>query len=93
MVISGSKVVSQLWNQLQTSDTITRKIDECRHCTSTSALDRYLPLSARRYRRTTAPQLARHLAVVSGRRISKEQDTAVLKNLSCTPVVQLCVSF
>ncbi|GFV95956.1 hypothetical protein TNCV_2096251 [Trichonephila clavipes] len=64
IVTSGRKVVSRLWNQIQTSGTVTRKVSQVRHGASTSAQDRYLDLSPRRHRWTTALQLDCDLAVL-----------------------------
>ncbi|GFY01182.1 transposable element Tcb2 transposase [Trichonephila clavipes] len=58
-----------------------RKASQSHHRASASAQDRYLALSARRHRRTTAPQLARDLAAVSGRRISRQTVNKHLKEI------------
>ncbi|GFU60666.1 hypothetical protein TNCV_2754271 [Trichonephila clavipes] len=47
---------SWLWNQFQTSGTVTRKVGQRRHRASTSLQDRYLTSSTRRHKRTTALQ-------------------------------------
>ncbi|GFS76267.1 transposable element Tcb2 transposase [Trichonephila clavipes] len=62
MGTSGPKVVSRLWNQFQTSDTVTRKITtEHRHL--------HRSLLGIKHTTTLAPQLAHDLAAVSRRRI------------------------
>ncbi|GFY35768.1 uncharacterized protein TNCV_4841451 [Trichonephila clavipes] len=66
------KVISRLWNQFQTSGTVTMKVGQGRHKVSTSPQDRYLALSPRRHKGTTMFQLARDLVAVSGRRISRQ---------------------
>ncbi|GFT27030.1 hypothetical protein TNCV_4675571 [Trichonephila clavipes] len=72
MCTRGLKVVSRLWNQFQTSGTVTRKVIQgCRRA-STFAHDRYLALSARQHRWTTAAQFNRDLFAVTGRRISRK---------------------
>ncbi|GFW88441.1 hypothetical protein TNCV_3552111 [Trichonephila clavipes] len=87
MVTSGPKVVSRLWNQFQTSGIVTKKVGQCRHRASASAMDRYSAGSARRHGRAMALQLARDLAAAYGRRISR-QSIAVLQRLAFTPGVQ-----
>ncbi|GFX94092.1 hypothetical protein TNCV_3414541 [Trichonephila clavipes] len=72
MVANGPTGVSRLWNQFQTSGIVTRKLGEGRHRPSTSAQDRYSSLNPQRYRQTTAPKIARDLASVSGRKISRK---------------------
>ncbi|GFX27598.1 transposable element Tcb1 transposase [Trichonephila clavipes] len=49
-----------------------RKIDQARHRARTSAQDRYLTLSTRWLRQTTALQLAHDLVAVFGIRISRQ---------------------
>lgn len=66
------KVVSRLWNQFPTSGTVTRKPGQGRPRATTPAQDRYLALSARRHRQTTATELSRDLAAASGKRISRQ---------------------
>ncbi|GFW65626.1 hypothetical protein TNCV_3550491 [Trichonephila clavipes] len=72
MVTSGPKMVSRLWDQFQTSGTITRKVSHGHDRTSASSKERYLDLSAQLHRRTTALQFAWDLAAVSRRRISMQ---------------------
>ncbi|GFT24677.1 hypothetical protein TNCV_2856151 [Trichonephila clavipes] len=72
MVTSGPKGIPQLWKQFQTSSIVTWKVSEGRHRASTTAQYRNLVLSAQRHRRTTVPHLARDLAALSGRRISRQ---------------------
>ncbi|GFV59846.1 hypothetical protein TNCV_4739741 [Trichonephila clavipes] len=50
---------------------VTRKVGQG-HTASRSAQDRDLSLSVLRHKWTTAPQLARDLAAVFGRRISRQ---------------------
>ncbi|GFT89556.1 hypothetical protein TNCV_2093691 [Trichonephila clavipes] len=72
MVTSGQKMVSRLWNQLQTSGTVTRKVSQDCHRASPFTQDRYWALSALQHRRETATQLAHDLVTVSGRRIYRQ---------------------
>ncbi|GFX68741.1 hypothetical protein TNCV_2124971 [Trichonephila clavipes] len=72
MDISGMKVVSQLWNQFQTGNVVIRWGGQGHHRALTSAQDHYLALSVRQRRRTTAPQLVRDFAAVSGIRIFRQ---------------------
>ncbi|GFV34826.1 hypothetical protein TNCV_1451301 [Trichonephila clavipes] len=64
------KGVSRLWNQLQTSGIVSRMVGQDHHRAITPVQNRYVASSTERHRRTTAPQLARELIVVSGKRIS-----------------------
>ncbi|GFX45483.1 hypothetical protein TNCV_2740201 [Trichonephila clavipes] len=82
MVERGAKLVSWLWNQFQTSVTVTtRRVDQGCHRAPTSAHDQYLAISARRHRRATASQLARDFATVSGRRICRQTVHSRLANM------------
>ncbi|GFW21385.1 hypothetical protein TNCV_1532101 [Trichonephila clavipes] len=56
----------------QTSGTVTKKVVQGHHTTSTSAQYCYLALRARRYRWKTTPQLNRDVSAVSERRISRQ---------------------
>ncbi|GFT90119.1 hypothetical protein TNCV_3720981 [Trichonephila clavipes] len=85
----GPKVFCRLWNQFQTSGTITGKVSQGHHRTLTSAQDYCLALKALRHRQTTTPQHTRDLAALS-ERISRQ---AVLKTLAFTPGVQSVASF
>ncbi|GFV98378.1 hypothetical protein TNCV_623371 [Trichonephila clavipes] len=72
MVTRDPKEVSLLWNQFQSSGTVTRLVSQECHRPSIFEQDHYLSLSTRWYRRTTALQLARDLATVSRRSISRK---------------------
>ncbi|GFT82658.1 hypothetical protein TNCV_1634321 [Trichonephila clavipes] len=52
--------------------TITKKAGQGHHRATTSVQERHLVLNARRHRWATAPQLARYLASMSGRNISRQ---------------------
>ncbi|GFX98115.1 hypothetical protein TNCV_4907631 [Trichonephila clavipes] len=73
-------------NPFQTSGTVIRKVIQGHHRAVAPAKDHHLALNARRYRWTTAPQLACDLADVSGRRISRQ--TVYRSLLAFMPSVQ-----
>ncbi|GFV95283.1 transposable element Tcb2 transposase [Trichonephila clavipes] len=63
-------IVSRLWRQFQTTGTAIRGFSSGRPRGTTPADDRYIVLQARRNRRQTAGEIARHTTQVTGRPIS-----------------------
>ena len=64
-------IVSRAWNTFQRTGTAVRRFSRGRPRTTTAADDRYIVLQARRNRRLTAGQIARHTQQSTGRRISR----------------------
>ncbi|GFT72770.1 HTH_Tnp_Tc3_2 domain-containing protein, partial [Trichonephila clavipes] len=64
-------IVSRLWRQFQTTGTAIREFSSDRPRGTTPADDRHIVLQARRNRRQTAGEIARHTAQVTGRPISR----------------------
>ncbi|GFV55668.1 transposable element Tcb1 transposase [Trichonephila clavipes] len=64
-------VVSRLWRQFQTTGTAIRGFSSGRSRGTTPADDRYIVLHARRDRRQTAGEIARHTTQATGRPISR----------------------
>ncbi|KFM72141.1 Transposable element Tcb1 transposase, partial [Stegodyphus mimosarum] len=64
-------IVSRLWRQLQTTGTAIRGFSTGRPQGTTPADDRYIALQARRNRRQTAGEIARHTTQATGRPISR----------------------
>ncbi|GFU15627.1 transposable element Tcb2 transposase [Trichonephila clavipes] len=62
-------IVSRLWRQFQTTGTAIRGFSSGRPRGTTPADDRYIVLQARRNRRQTAGEIARHTTQATGRRI------------------------
>ncbi|GFY22826.1 HTH_Tnp_Tc3_2 domain-containing protein [Trichonephila clavipes] len=60
-------IVSRLWRQFQTKGTTIRGLSSGRPRGSTPANDRYIVLQARRNRRQTAGEIARHMTQATGR--------------------------
>ncbi|GFV44977.1 transposable element Tcb1 transposase [Trichonephila clavipes] len=63
-------IVSRLWRQFQTTGTAIRGFSSGRPRGTTTADDRYIVLQARRNRRQTAGEIARHTTQATGRPIS-----------------------
>ncbi|GFW87971.1 transposable element Tcb1 transposase [Trichonephila clavipes] len=63
-------IVSRLWRQFQTTGTAIRGYSSGRPRGTTPADDRYIVLQARRNRRQTAEEIARHTTQATGRPIS-----------------------
>ncbi|GFX54414.1 transposable element Tcb1 transposase [Trichonephila clavipes] len=63
-------IVSRLWRQFETTGTAIRGFSSGRPRGTTSADDRYIVLQARRNRRQTAGEIARHTTQATGRPIS-----------------------
>ncbi|GFW86284.1 transposable element Tcb2 transposase [Trichonephila clavipes] len=64
-------IVSRLWRQFQTTGTTIRGFSSGRPRATTPADDRYFVLQARRNRRQTAGEIARHTTQAIGRPISR----------------------
>ncbi|GFS90386.1 transposable element Tcb2 transposase [Trichonephila clavipes] len=64
-------IVSRLWRQFQTTGTAIRGFSSGRPRGTTPADDRYIVLQARRNRRHTAGEIARHTTQATGRPISR----------------------
>ncbi|GFU10391.1 transposable element Tc3 transposase [Trichonephila clavipes] len=64
-------VVSRLWRQFQSTGTAIRGFSSGRPRGTTPADDRYIVLQARRNRRQTAGEIARHMTQATGRPISR----------------------
>ncbi|GFS77931.1 transposable element Tc3 transposase [Trichonephila clavipes] len=64
-------IVSRLWRQFQTTGTAIRGFSSGRPRGTTPADDRYIVLQARRNRRHTAGEIARHSTQATGRPISR----------------------
>ncbi|GFW41592.1 hypothetical protein TNCV_4035091 [Trichonephila clavipes] len=64
-------IVSRLWRQFQTTGTAIRGFSSGRPQGTTPADDRYIVLQARRNRRQTAGEIARHTTQATGRPISR----------------------
>ncbi|GFV83001.1 transposable element Tc1 transposase [Trichonephila clavipes] len=62
---------SRLWRQFQTTETAIRGFSNGRPRGTTPADDRYIVLQARRNRRQTAGEIARHTTQATGRPISR----------------------
>ncbi|GFU59900.1 transposable element Tcb1 transposase [Trichonephila clavipes] len=64
-------IVSRLWRQFQTTGTAIRGFSSGLPRVTTPADDRYIVLQARRNRRQTAGEIARHTTQATGRPISR----------------------
>ncbi|GFV30022.1 transposable element Tcb2 transposase [Trichonephila clavipes] len=64
-------IVSRFWRQFQTTGTAIRGFSSGRPRGTTPADDRYIVLQARRNRRQTAAEIARHTTQATGRPISR----------------------
>ncbi|GFW09150.1 transposable element Tcb1 transposase [Trichonephila clavipes] len=64
-------IVSRLWRQFQTTGTAIRWFSSGRPRGTTPADDRYIVLQARRNRRQTTGEIARHTTQATGRPISR----------------------
>ncbi|GFY35174.1 transposable element Tc1 transposase [Trichonephila clavipes] len=64
-------IVSRLWRQFQTTATAIRGFSSGRPRGTTPADDQYIVLQARRNRRQTAGEIARHTTEATGRPISR----------------------
>ncbi|GFW85022.1 transposable element Tcb1 transposase [Trichonephila clavipes] len=71
-------IVSRLWRQFQTTGTAIRGFSSGRPRGTTPADDRYIVLQARRNRRQTVGEIARHTTQATGRPISRFTVTSSL---------------
>ncbi|GFT68839.1 transposable element Tcb2 transposase [Trichonephila clavipes] len=67
----ANSIVSRLWRQFQTTGTAIRVFSSGHPRGTTPADDRYIVLQARRNRRQTAGEIARHTTQATGRPISR----------------------
>ena len=65
-------VISNLWKQFKNSGTVARKPGQGRPRAKTANDDRYLVLSAKHQRMSTATQLSRDLAAATGTSVSRK---------------------
>ncbi|GFV71513.1 transposable element Tc1 transposase [Trichonephila clavipes] len=65
-------VVSRLWKSFKTTGMCSRRHGEGRVRSMTPAEDRYIVISAKRNRRTTAQQVANQFLAASGKQISRK---------------------
>ncbi|GFU66735.1 transposable element Tcb1 transposase [Trichonephila clavipes] len=65
-------VVSRLWKSFKTTGMCSRRHGEVVLGSTTPAEDRYIVLSAKRNRRTTAQQVANQFLAASGKQISRK---------------------
>ncbi|GFW89322.1 transposable element Tcb1 transposase [Trichonephila clavipes] len=65
-------VVSRLWKSFKTTGMCSRRHGGGRNRSTTPAEDRYIVLSAKRNRRTTAQQVANQFLAASGKQISRK---------------------
>ncbi|GFX85735.1 HTH_Tnp_Tc3_2 domain-containing protein [Trichonephila clavipes] len=66
------RVVSRLWKSFKTTGMCSRRHGGGRVRSTTPAEDKYIVLSAKRNRRTTAQQLANQFLAASGKQISRK---------------------
>lgn len=64
-------IVSRIWRAFQTTGTAVRRFSSGRPRATTAVDDRYMVLQARRNRRQTTGEIARHLQQTTGRPISR----------------------
>ncbi|GFV70250.1 transposable element Tcb1 transposase [Trichonephila clavipes] len=65
-------VISRLWKSFKTTGMCSRRHGRGRVRSTTPAEDRYIVLSAKRNRRTTAQQVANQFLAASGKQISRK---------------------
>ncbi|GFV85130.1 hypothetical protein TNCV_4171831 [Trichonephila clavipes] len=68
----STSVVSRLWKSFKTTGMCSRRDGGGRVRSTTPAEDRYIVLSAKRNRRTTAQQVANQFLAASGKQISRK---------------------
>ncbi|GFU05606.1 transposable element Tcb1 transposase [Trichonephila clavipes] len=69
--VIAHSIVSRLWRQFQTTETAIRGFSSGRPQGTTPADDRYIVLQAKRNRRQTAGEIAKHTTQATGRPISR----------------------
>ncbi|GFY14370.1 uncharacterized protein TNCV_1021351 [Trichonephila clavipes] len=84
-------VVSRLWKSFKTTGMCSRRHGGGRVRSSTPAEDRYIVLSAKRNRRTTAQKVANQFLAASGKQISRKTVARRLREKG-TRVDLLCMS-
>ncbi|GFT19964.1 transposable element Tcb1 transposase [Trichonephila clavipes] len=72
-------VVSRLWKSFKTTGMCSRRHEEGRFRSTTPAEDRYIVLSAKGNRRTTAQQVANQFLAASGKQISRKTLARLLR--------------
>ncbi|GFW62028.1 uncharacterized protein TNCV_1684591 [Trichonephila clavipes] len=86
-------VVSRLWKSFKTTGMCSIRHGGGRVRSTTPAEDRYIVLSAKRNRRTTAQQVPNQFLADSGKQISQKTDARRLRGEEdCTHADLLCVS-
>ncbi|GFT25479.1 transposable element Tcb1 transposase [Trichonephila clavipes] len=68
----ADSVVSRLWKSFKTTGMCSRRHEGSRFRSTTPAEERYIVLSAKRNRRTTAQQVANQFLAASGKQISRK---------------------
>ncbi|GFX75507.1 transposable element Tcb1 transposase [Trichonephila clavipes] len=89
-------VVSRLWKSLKTTGMCSRRHGGGRVRSTTPVEDRYIVLSAKRNRRTTAQQVSNQFLAASGKQISRKTVTRRLRGgglYARRPVDWACVLF
>ncbi|GFW54960.1 HTH_Tnp_Tc3_2 domain-containing protein [Trichonephila clavipes] len=71
-MLPGSSTVSRLWKSFKTTGMCSRRHGGGRFRSTTPAEDRYIVLSAKRNRSTTAQQVANQFLADSGKQISRK---------------------
>ncbi|GFV84764.1 hypothetical protein TNCV_4297461 [Trichonephila clavipes] len=72
-------IVSRLWKSFKTTGMCSRRHGGGRVGSTTPAEDRYIVLSAKRNRRTTAQQVANQFLAASGKQISRKTVARLLR--------------
>ncbi|GFU49455.1 HTH_Tnp_Tc3_2 domain-containing protein [Trichonephila clavipes] len=85
-------VVSRLWKSFKTTGMCSRRNGGGPVRSTTPAEDRYIILSAKRNRRTTAQQVANQFLAASGKQISRKTVARRLREEDYTHADLLCVS-
>ncbi|GFV72773.1 HTH_Tnp_Tc3_2 domain-containing protein [Trichonephila clavipes] len=86
-------VVSRLWKSFKTTGMCSRRHGGGRVRSTTPAEDRYIVLSAKRNRRTTAQQVASQFLAASGKQISRKTVSRRLRGgglYARRPVCRVC---
>ncbi|GFX53700.1 transposable element Tcb1 transposase [Trichonephila clavipes] len=91
-------VVSRLWKSFKTTGMCSRRHGGGRVRSTTLAEDRYIVLSAKRNRRTTAQQVANQFLAASGKQISRKTVARRLRGgglyarrpVVCVPFLPVC---
>ncbi|GFV43653.1 transposable element Tcb2 transposase [Trichonephila clavipes] len=86
-------VVSRLWKSFKTTGMCSRRHGGGRVRSTMPAEDRYIVLSAKRNRRTTAQQVANQFLAASGKQISQKTVARRLREGLCARRPVVCVPF